>query len=179
MKHCLWALALVALPSGCEKNGAQGAARAMETGATNVAPIAYHLDHAQPKLRTLKVWLGPHEIEAEVAVSLTEVSTGMMFRTNLAENAGMLFLFAQPQPRQFYMKNCLVSLSAAYIDAQGAIDEIVDLHAGVEKPVPSRSQQIQYVLEVPQGWFTRHPVKTGMVLNTSEGPLRSLRGVLP
>lgn len=127
----------------------------------------------------MKLWLGPKEVEAELAVSLTEISTGMMFRTNMAENAGMLFLFAGPRQREFYMKNCVIGLSAAYIDTEGAIDEIVELHPGVEKPVPSRSDRIKYVLEMSQGWFERNNIRPGTVLITPQGPLKDLRGVLP
>lgn len=147
---------------------------------TNVEPVFvtnyYHLNHAQPKLPRIKLWVGTQELDAEVALTLTEIATGMMFRTNLAENAGMLFVFARPGPRGFYMKNCVVPLSAAYIDAEGVIDEIVDLHPGVLKDVPSRSDRIQYVLEVNQGWFTRSGVTTGMVINTSSGLLKNLTG---
>jgi len=172
-------LAVAWLLSGCGKNGATTAEPPPAQAETNTVPIHYYLDHAQPKLRTVKLWLGPHEIDAELAVSVTEVSTGMMFRTAMAENEGMLFLFAQPDQRNFYMRNCVIPLSAAYIDPRGAIDQIVDLQPGVEKPVPSRSDQIIYVLEMPQGWFARHHVTPGMVLNTSEGPLKNLRGLLP
>ncbi len=173
------ALAVAWLLSGCEKNGAQTAKPLAALAETNAMPIHYYLDHAQPKLRTVKLWLGTQEIDAELAVSVAEISTGMMYRKSMAENEGMLFLFAQPDQRNFYMKNCLVPLSAAYIDPQGAIDQIIDLQPGVEKPVPSRSDQIKYVLEMPQGWFARHDVTSGMVINTSEGPLKNLRGLLP
>ncbi len=168
----------VALAAGCEKPAPS--APTPPAAATN-RPAAWpptYLDHAQPRLTTIKLWVGTAELDAEVAVSLTEVSTGMMFRTNLTDREGMLFLFASPGPRSFYMKNCVVPLSAAYIDAEGVIDQIIDLEPGVEEPVPSRSDQIKYVLEVPRGWFGRNQVKTGMAINTSRGPLRKLRGLL-
>ena len=47
---------------------------------------------AQPKLQTMKVWLGAEEMETELALTGIQQQTGMMFRTNLAENAGMLFV---------------------------------------------------------------------------------------
>lgn len=77
------------------------------------------------------------------------------------------------------MKNCVVPISAAYIDTEGAIAELVELRPGVEKPVASKSHQIQYVLEMPKGWFERNQITTGTVVNTSQGPLKNLRGVLP
>jgi len=172
-------LAALLLFAGCEKNAAT-AAPPGPPAPSNARPATpqYHLNQAQPKLRTIKLWIGTQEIDTELAVSITEISTGMMFRTNMAENTGMLFLFTGPDQRSFYMKNCVIDLSAAYIDTEGAIHQIVDLHKGVETPVPSRSDQIKYVLEMPQGWFSRHNITTGMVINTSQGMLKNLRGVL-
>ena len=181
MRFCLAlaGFAGILLSAGCEKNAATAAPRppAAVTNA-NVIQTQYHLYRAQPKLRTIKVWIGTQEIETEAAVSVTEISTGMMFRTNMAENTGMLFLFTGPDQRSFYMKNCVINLSAAYIDTEGVIDQIVELRKGVETPVPSRSNQIKYVLEVPEGWFARHNITTGMVINTSQGMLKNLHGVL-
>lgn len=146
--------------------------------ANHAQPVQYHLNHAQSKLRTLKLWVGAQELDAELAVNATEVATGMMFRTNMTDAEGMLFVFGLPGRREFYMKNCVIPLSAAYIDANGVIDEIVELHPGVLEPVPSRSTNIKYVLEVPRGWFSRFNVPTGTVINTARGPLKQLSGIL-
>jgi hypothetical protein len=144
--------------------------------ATNVVPTASsnftrHLPHAQPKLRTLKLWLGPHELIAELALNEVEVATGMMFRTNMLENEAMLFVFAVPHGAAFYMKNTLVPLSVAYLDRQGTILEVHDLKPLDETPVEAQSDDIQYVLETPQGWFERHKVGTGTVVHTELGSL--------
>ena len=47
----------------------------------------------------MKLWLGAEEMTAELALTAEQVQTGMMFRTNLAENAGMLFVFPAAAPR--------------------------------------------------------------------------------
>ena len=137
-----------------------------EPGATTL-----NLDHAMPKLPTIKLWVGAQELETEIAVTPTQVATGMMFRQKMEENEAMLFVFAEPQPRSFYMKNCLVPLSAAYVDPEGVILEIVPLQPGVEEPVPSTSDKVQFVLETKQGWFERHKVSPGAVLRTERGSL--------
>ena len=164
---CFLAVATLA-SAGCDRPGATASAA---TGATNHAPFQFHLNHAQPKLPTVKVWLGTQELTAEVAITLTQISTGMMFRTNLLENEAMLFVFATPGPREFYMKNCVVPLSAAYIDSDGVILEIVSLQPGVEKPVPSKSEKVQFVLETRPGWFERNKVPVGSVIRTERGSL--------
>jgi len=179
MRLCPLLCALMVL-AGCKKPAAPSAP---PTGAnTNSAPFVSpgqaYLNRAQPKLQTMKIQVGPKEIDVEVAITATEVATGMMFRTNMLDSEGMLFIFFSPQQRSFYMKNCIVPLSAAYIDANGVVDEIVDLHPGVEEPVPSRSHQIKYVLEVPQGWFQRYGVAPGIVITTEKGPLKKFSGVL-
>ena len=136
--------------------------------------IRGHLLHAQPKLPTVKVWLGREEMITEVARAQVEIATGMMYRTNMPENTAMLFVFSDKEigPKNFYMRNCVVPLSAAYITPDGAIAEIIDLQPGDERGVPSQASNVQFVLEVPQGWFTRHNVRTGMVVRTEHGSLR-------
>jgi uncharacterized membrane protein (UPF0127 family) len=137
-----------------------------------VDPERGHLLHAQPKLPTIKLWVGDQELIAEIARRPVEIATGMMFRTNLLENEAMLFVFPEPGPKNFYMRNCVVPLSAAYIEPDGTIAEIVDLHPGDEQGVPSRSTNIQFVLEVRQGWFARHHLRPGAWVRTERGPLR-------
>ena len=107
----------------------------------------------------------------EICRAPVEIATGMMFRTNMAENEAMLFVFQDAQPRNFYMRNCTVPLSAAYIEPDGTIAEIIDLKPGDEVGVQSKTGNIQFVLEVPQGWFTRHNIKTGSVIRTERGSL--------
>src|SRR5690242_3045937 len=82
---------------------------------------------AQPRLATVQLWLGPEQMTAEMAASIKEVSTGMMFRTNMEENEGMIFTLGLPQRAHFWMKNCYLPLSVAYIDPEGVILEIHDL----------------------------------------------------
>jgi uncharacterized membrane protein (UPF0127 family) len=139
--------------------------------AVTPAPRQYHLNEAQPKLPTLKLWLGSQEIAAEVARRTTEIATGMMFRTNLADSEGMLFVFAQPFRASFYMRNTRVPLTAAYLAPDGTILELHELKPFDETPASAASDKIQFVLEMPQGWFQRHQVSTGAVVRTPYGGL--------
>jgi uncharacterized membrane protein (UPF0127 family) len=138
------------------------------------APVQ-HLLHAQPKLPTVRVFLGTNEnsqeMIAEICREPVEIATGMMFRTKMAENEAMIFIFPNSEPRNFYMRNCLVPLSAAYVEPDGKIAEIIDLQPGDERGVQSRTGNIQFVLEVPQGWFKRHSITNGDVIRTERGSL--------
>ncbi len=106
-------------------------------------------------------------IKVEVAQSFSDRSRGLMHRTELAENSGMLFVFGAPQKLSFWMKNTYIPLSIAYIDQKKVIKEIHQMKAQSlmerEQTVESYPSQCrcQYALEVNQGWFKKHKVKVG------------------
>lgn len=127
---------------------------------------------AQPKLQTLKLWLGPEELIAELALTMPQVRAGMMFRTNMAENEAMLFVFSVPHRAGFWMKNTVLPLSAAYIDGDGRILEVHNLEPANTNTVVASSDNVQYVLETRQGWFDRHSIRPGTVIRTERGTLR-------
>jgi uncharacterized membrane protein (UPF0127 family) len=155
--------------SGPASNRAAPSA-AVPTGWPAVNPPT-HLNHAQPKLRSMKVWLGTNEIATELALSPIEVGTGMMFRKEMGPDEGMLFVFRYPHRTGFYMKNTVVPLSAAYIDPEGIILEIHDLEPLNEAPVMAASDQVLYVLEMNRGWFLQHRIEPGAALRTEMGTL--------
>jgi uncharacterized protein len=127
---------------------------------------------AQPKLPTIKVWLGAEELITEMARSPVEVETGMMFRTNMAENEAMIFDLAYPQQARFWMANCPYPLSVAYINTEGVIEEIYPLEPFNTNNVVAKATNIRFALETPQGWFDRHHVSPGMVIRTERGSLK-------
>jgi uncharacterized membrane protein (UPF0127 family) len=128
-------------------------------------------EHAQPKLRTMKIYLGAETLEAELALTPKEEQTGMMFRTNIQETDAMLFRLPEPQRASFWMTNCPESISAAYITADGTIQEIHHLEKNDATPVVAARDDIQFVLETKEGWFTRHHIAPGTVIQSEKGPL--------
>ena len=126
---------------------------------------------AQPRLRTMKLYVGPTSITAELALTQDQIQTGMMFRTNIVEEEGMLFVFAAPHRAAFWMKNVVVPLSCAYLDRTGTVLEIHDMAPGEEKPITAASDRVQFVLETARGWFERHGIQPGMPVTTEEGTL--------
>ena len=125
----------------------------------------------QPRLVTLKLWIGTNEITAEIAHTMPQIMTGMMWRTNMAEMERMRFVFAQPHRAQFWMRNTLLPLSCAYIDPEGTILELHEMKPRDETPIPAGTDQVQYVLEMNKGWFDRHGITAGMLINTERGSL--------
>jgi uncharacterized membrane protein (UPF0127 family) len=134
-------------------------------------PTPFEATHAQPRLRTMKIYLGAETFDAELALSEEEVMTGMMFRTNIPESDAMLFNLRVPQRANFWMKNCPESISAAYITADGVIQEIHHLEKNDANGVIAGRDDIVFVLETTDGWFTRHNVGVGTVIQTEKGSL--------
>jgi uncharacterized protein len=168
----LFLVALLGVACG-SADGPDKKAAASEAGdkaATNAAGLRIPTQ-AQGKLRTIKLWLGAEEMMTEIAASEKEITTGMMFRTEMAENEGMLFILPGAQRASFWMKNTLVPLSCAYIDPDGTILEIHDMKPKDETPIPAKVTNILYVLEVKQGWFERHKIGVGTQIRTERGTL--------
>jgi hypothetical protein len=138
--------------------------------ATPAATFAYPTN-AQPKLPTIKLWIGPQEMITEMAVNEKEEMTGMMFRTNMADNEGMIFVMPQPMRASFWMLNTKLPLSAAYIAPDGTVEEIHDLQPGDTNAVVADNPNILYVLETKQGWFKTNHIGVGTVISTERGTL--------
>jgi len=120
----------------------------------------------------MKIYLGAEQLDAEMALNDQQRTTGMMFRTNIAETDAMLFAFPQPFRASFWMKNCPESLSAAYIGPDGVIEEIRHLEKNDTNSVVAAVDNVQYVLEVKDGWFARHNINTGTLIRTDKGSLQ-------
>jgi uncharacterized membrane protein (UPF0127 family) len=102
------------------------------------------------------------EVRVEIADGPFEQQRGLMYRTSLGEDRGMLFVFQREQPLSFWMKNTRIPLSIAYIDSKGRITDILDMKPLDDKPPHYvSSEPVQYALEVNQGFFDEHGVKVG------------------
>ena len=88
-----------------------------------------------------------------------------MHRDNLPAGEGMLFVFENPQPQRFWMKNTRIPLDVGYFSADGRLKE---LHRG--RPydlsgMPSRAKDLQFVVELYEGEFKRLGIGLGNFLN--------------
>ena len=112
----------------------------------------------QEVLPTVSLRIGTVAVEAEVADEIDERTIGLMGREELAEGKGMLFVFREPQAMNFWMRDTLVPLSIAYINAAGIIREIHELKPLDETAARSAFRDLVYALEVPQGWCQRNKI---------------------
>ena len=100
-------------------------------------------------------------IDLELALTRQQQMKGLMFRKTLPADQGMLFVFENPKPQSFWMKNTLIPLDIAYIDSSGIIREIYPMYPNNQNSVASKSREIQFALEVNQGWFASKKIVPG------------------
>ncbi len=99
-------------------------------------------------------------LRAEIASTEETRASGYMFRKNIPDGTGMLFVYDDDQPLRFWMKNTPTPLSIAFIDRKGQIKDIFDMKPYNLNGVSSGGF-VRYALEVPQGWFARVGVSCG------------------
>lgn len=104
-------------------------------------------------------------IDARLAVLPAEQRRGLMETPSLPENEGMLFVYVSPQRMSFWMRNTPLPLDIGYFDATGVLQEIYPMYPYVEDPVASRGENLQFALEMNQGWFAAHGIKPGAQLD--------------
>ena len=155
-----------AVLTGCHEPSSPAATSAVDPNSTDVEPT-----QAQSKLPTMKIFLGPESLDAELALTPKQEQTGMMFRTNIQETDAMIFALPYPMRASFWMKNCPESISCAYISPDGVIQEIHHLEQNDTNAVVAAREDIQYVLETQDGWFAKHHIEVGTPISTEKGPL--------
>lgn len=111
---------------------------------------------------------GINVIKAEVASSPAQREQGLMFRTRLGPNEGMVFLFGEPETVCMWMKNTLIPLSVAFMDEKGTIINIEEMKA---QTLDSHCAQkaANYALEMSAGWFKQKNIKPGTVIDGLPG----------
>jgi uncharacterized protein len=110
--------------------------------------------------RTATLVFGKVEMAAEIAYTAEEKSRGLMNRTSLEENKGMLFAYDTEERPSFWMKNTLIPLSIAFIDSHGLIVKIADMEPGSRSIITSEVD-VLFALETNRGWFQKHKIKAG------------------
>lgn len=103
-----------------------------------------------------------HTLDLELALTDSDKATGLMNRTYLEAGTGMLFIFDQPQPLTFWMKNTLISLDIIFLDAEL---KVTNIH---KYTIPNQTAQTysattpaQYVIETNAGWADQVQLSPG------------------
>lgn len=118
----------------------------------------------QTDLPRVRLTAGMHQIDAQVASDFGQRMTGLMFRKEMPQHEGMLFVFDQPSVQCFWMQNTYLPLTAAFVADDGTIVNLVDM-----KPLTTDShcsaKPVRFVLEMNQGWFAKKGIKAGARLS--------------
>lgn len=130
----------------------------------------------------------PVPMLVEVADTRERLSCGLMHRTSLPDEQGMLFLvervYGAGQTTSFWNRNTLIPLSVAYIAADGKILSILDMEPtafagapGIFQPIPP--QPYSYVIEANRGWYDRHGIAAGDQVDVTKAARRGSKNQPP
>ena len=104
--------------------------------------------------------IGMHVFKVEVAATPVERARGLMERTRLPANGGMLFVFETADRHCFWMRNTPLPLSIAFIDASGRIVALADM-APRSDALHCPPSEVRYALEIAQGGFATRGIAPG------------------
>jgi uncharacterized protein len=118
---------------------------------------------AQLELPRVKLSAGLYLIDAQVAVTPVQREVGLMHRTEMPMQEGMLFVFEQASIQCFWMKNTLIPLTAAFVADDGTIVSLVNMKPQTTD-VHCSKKPVRFVLEMNQGWFAKKGIREGKKL---------------
>ena len=164
-------LALVACSSD---GGARAAQQPEEPQGPNFPVVVFHSAGGHTARMTVEV------------VDTPELTTcGLMHRLAMAENHGMLFVFAVDSAGPFWNRNTFIPLTLAWIAADGTIVDLTDMAAVSPRDNPQINSNYwprasyRYVIEANQGWFARNGIAIGDRVDLSEALARGSEGAVP
>ncbi len=123
--------------------------------AQNIAPPPPQSDLPRSTLQ-----LGKAKLSVQIASEDRERAIGLMSRTSLPADEGMLFVFPVADKQCFWMRNTLIPLSAAFVADDGRIINLADMQP-LSDEAHCSAQPVRFVLEANQGWFAQHGIKAG------------------
>lgn len=109
--------------------------------------------------------VGEQTVQMQLAIFSAEMEHGLMERSYLGSDQGMLFVYREPTQMSFWMRNTQLPLDIGFFSREGELKEIYTMLPYDEKTTGSRSNALQFALEMNQGWFRTHGLKPGMKLD--------------
>lgn len=154
-------LAVLVVAAGCvDGSGGTAEARDVSPGTASTAASGDERHSLAPPPGHAWVVFGADTVLAEVAATSEERAKGLMYRDEVPDGTGMLFVFEDSQPRSFWMANTYVALDVAYLDPSYRIVDIIAMEPLVTDSYPS-SAPAMFALEVRQGWFEEQGIRVG------------------
>jgi uncharacterized protein len=157
-----WFSLIALLVGACGSSAGAGESRSAAAAPSETSASAGV--NAQPRVVLLPPGADPVIVRVEVARTEEERRRGLMFRTHLDDDAGMLFLFERPQQLTFWMRNTEIPLDMIFIQPSMRILGIVENAEPRTDSTRSVPGESQYVLEVNAGFSRRHGLAGGTAL---------------
>ena len=114
-------------------------------------------------LPTIELKAGIYRIQAELADTPKAREVGLMNRTSMPTNSGMLFVFEQKAGHCFWMNNTKIPLSIAFIADDGKIVNIEEMQAETTNNHCPKVA-VRYALEMNKQWFSERVIVPGTVV---------------
>ncbi len=141
----------------------------MTTGCQQKGPVPIQM---RPGKHSVEI--AGHKVYCMIAADPAKRQRGLMYRSSLPDDEGMLFVFPEASVQGFWMKNCLMDMDIAYIDDTGKIVDIITMKApapgAVLFPRYRSSEPVRYALETNPGWFAKRGIEVGETVNGYRGP---------
>ena len=149
--------------SECFKSAQRKLRAACFFGFFSFCMAAFAQQAPQLQLPRTQLTAGMHVLDVQLAQTPIQREIGLMWRKEMPQHEGMLFVFEQATTQCFWMRNTLIALSAAFVADDGTIVNIADM-----KPLTEAShcseKPVRFVLEMNVGWFAKRQLKSGYKL---------------
>lgn len=126
----------------------------------------------QQTLPTVQIFVGTHKVTAELANTDTTRQIGLMNRSVLPANSGMLFVFKRSENQCMWMKNTLIDLDVAFADESGRILNIEQMKAGTADIHCSKGDA-KLALEMNLDWFSERNISSGDQLRVPDSAMQA------
>lgn len=120
-------------------------------------------------LSTAKLTINNQTLKVELAQTEREITAGLGGREGLAENQGMLFVFAKPGNYQFWMKGMKFSLDAVFIKGEKVVHLVENIpypKNGEQPRTFGAKEEFDKVLEMNSGMIRKIGIKVGDIVKT-------------
>lgn len=114
-------------------------------------------------------------LRLDLAVTSDQHAYGLMNRTNMGKDDGMIFIFPEAGYREFWMKNTLIDLDIAYVSAEKVVIDIQTMKAVtsvLQTNIPTYPSKgpAQFAVEMNAGWFKKNNFPVGTTMKLISGP---------
>lgn len=116
------------------------------------------------KLETLYAYIGKYMVQLEIADTETKRGTGLMHRTSLGKEEGMLFVFPKTDYQSFWMKNTLIPLSIGYFTDDYKLVEVFEMEPNQIDTTYNSSKMVRFAVEMNSGWYAEKKIEPGTSL---------------